>query len=364
MYATCIACHAPLGANEMLERFPVGRKLAIDAAKGRLWVVCRVCKQWNLSPVEERWEAIEEGERLFRDARLRVSTDHIGLARLKDGSELIRVGDAQRPEFAAWRYGERFRRRWVVRGPVAAVGGAAALVSKGFGFSVMLQVAAAPVLGLFALTIGADLVHMTRKVTDLALPDGGLVGLTQEHVNTMRILRDPDREGGWHLRVRHRPLVGGRRFFNPRDPELVVRGAEALRVASRLLPRLNRTGGRRRTVEEAVSDLERAGSANAVFKLASRLDPASKRTERGEAPGDIELGFGEESFASPFARSGAAMRLAVEMAAHEEQERAVLAGELTDLEAQWKEAESIAAIADGLTFSPALLARLDHLRLR
>jgi hypothetical protein len=58
------------------------------------------------------------------------------------------------------------------------------------------------------------------------------------------------------------------------------------------------------------------------------------------------------------------MRLAVEMAAHEEQERAVMAGELEDLEAQWREAEEIAAIADGLTLPPAVLAQLERLRLR
>lgn len=59
MYSTCIFCHASLGANESLEHFPVGRRIAFDAAKGRLWVVCAVCRQWNLSPLDERWEAIE-----------------------------------------------------------------------------------------------------------------------------------------------------------------------------------------------------------------------------------------------------------------------------------------------------------------
>lgn len=364
MYATCITCHAPLGANEMLERFPVGRKLAIDAAKGRLWAVCRVCKQWNLSPLDERWEAIEEGERLFRDSRLRASTENIGLARLKDGTELIRVGDPQRPEFAAWRYGERFTRRWAIRGPAAAVGGGLVMVTKAVGVTGMIQFATLPLIGIVLLTAGAELVKMTRKVADLELPAGGLARLTQEHVNTMRILRDPDEAGGWHLRVRHAPLAGGRAFFNPRDPELVVRGAAALRVATKLLPRLNRVGGRAKTVAEAVSVLERAGSAEKVFKLASRLDPASARTARGEAPGDLPVHDGEDGFASSFARADAPMRLAVEMAAHEEQERAVMAGELEDLEAQWREAEEIAAIADGLTLPPAVLAQLERLRLR
>ena len=111
MYSTCLFCHQPLGRNDAVEHFPVGRRLAFDSAKGRLWVVCRKCERWNLTPLEERWEAVEECERAFRATKLRVSTDHIGLARLKEGTELVRIGEPQRPEMAAWRYGDQFGRR-------------------------------------------------------------------------------------------------------------------------------------------------------------------------------------------------------------------------------------------------------------
>src|SRR5881398_1897057 len=144
MYRTCLFCNVSLGTNEAVEHFPVGRRLAFDAAKGRLWVVCRKCERWNLSPLEERWEAIETCERRFRDTRLRVSTDNIGLARVAEGLELVRVGPALRPEFAAWRYGDQFgrrRRRKMVRvglgvGIVggAIAGGIALGVSAGVGF--------------------------------------------------------------------------------------------------------------------------------------------------------------------------------------------------------------------------------------
>src|SRR4029450_8501239 len=111
MYATCLFCNKTLGTNEALETFPVGRRLAFDAAKGRLWVVCRHCERWNLSPLEERWEAIEQAERFYRDTRRRVATDQIGRSKLRDGTELVRIGDPLRPEFAAWRYGDQFGRR-------------------------------------------------------------------------------------------------------------------------------------------------------------------------------------------------------------------------------------------------------------
>ena len=111
MYATCLFCNKPLGSNETLESFPVGKRLAFDAAKGRLWVVCPHCERWNLTPLEERWEAIEQAEKLYRDTRLRVATDNIGLAKLRDGTTLVRIGEPLRPEFAAWRYGDQFGRR-------------------------------------------------------------------------------------------------------------------------------------------------------------------------------------------------------------------------------------------------------------
>ncbi|MDQ6870813.1 MAG: hypothetical protein M3037_02230 [Gemmatimonadota bacterium] len=125
MYSTCLFCKADLGANEAVEHFPVGRRLAFDAAKGRLWVVCRKCERWNLTPIEERWEAIEECERSYRGTKLRVSTDEIGLARLSEGLELVRIGKPLRPEFAAWRYGDQFgrrRRRQFVQGTAIAAG--------------------------------------------------------------------------------------------------------------------------------------------------------------------------------------------------------------------------------------------------
>src|SRR5688572_12211484 len=107
MYRNCIFCAADLGANDALEQFPVGRSLAFDAAKGRLWAVCHRCARWNLAPLEERWEAIEAGERLFRDARLRAQSENVGVARLADGTRLIRVGQALTGELAVWRYGEQ-----------------------------------------------------------------------------------------------------------------------------------------------------------------------------------------------------------------------------------------------------------------
>src|ERR1041385_8566029 len=142
MYSSCMFCNERFGKNEVLESFPVGKRLAFDAATGRLWVVCTHCERWCLTPFEERWAAIEQAERLYADASKRVARENVGMARLRDGTTLVRIGNPLRPEFAAWRYGDQFgyRRRLQVGLAVtgtAAVGAIlAGVISSGFGIGI------------------------------------------------------------------------------------------------------------------------------------------------------------------------------------------------------------------------------------
>ena len=55
-------------------------------------------------------------------------------------------------------------------------------------------------------------------------------------------------------------------------------------------------------------------------------------------------------------------RLALEMALHEDAERAALEGELDELERAWQEAEEIAGISDNLLLPESLTGALDKLR--
>src|SRR5207237_7457257 len=143
VFASCLFCNGPLGANDSIESFPIGNRLAFDSKKGRLWVVCPRCARWNLSPLDERWNAIDQCERAYRSTTLRVSTDNVGLARLAEGLELVRIGAPLRPEFAAWRYGTRFNRRRR-RVQVAAGSGVIAAAAAG--------IAVAPTLAPYLLT--------------------------------------------------------------------------------------------------------------------------------------------------------------------------------------------------------------------
>ena len=158
MYTACMFCQSPLGVNDHIEHFPIGRRLAFDTAKGRLWVVCRRCAQWNLAPLEERWEAVEECERAYRAVRARVSTAEIGLAKLADGLDLVRIGAPLRPEFAAWRFGDQFgvRRRKtmlsVAGGSVLAVGTGAAIVSAAGAVALGMLAPALVIGGAIAAT--------------------------------------------------------------------------------------------------------------------------------------------------------------------------------------------------------------------
>src|SRR5215213_7412082 len=196
VHATCLFCDAPFGANDAIETLPVGRRIAFDGAKGRLWVVCRKCGRWNLTPVEERWEAIEDAERRYRGTRMRVSTDQIGLAKLPEGLELVRIGQPERPEFAAWRYGDQFGRRRRVTliqvglglGALGAlvVGGAAAGVGVG-GF------------GYWAWQLGDRIVRGSpdRTIARLAAPSGTLLTVRRKHLRHVKLLDDG--RGRWRL---------------------------------------------------------------------------------------------------------------------------------------------------------------------
>lgn len=80
----CIFCSAHLGSNGIIEHFPVGHIPAFDSAKRRLGVVCHRCA---------RWVAVEEAEGLVRHSRLRVQIENIDLARTRDDTRLVRIGD-------------------------------------------------------------------------------------------------------------------------------------------------------------------------------------------------------------------------------------------------------------------------------
>lgn len=346
MYATCLFCNADLGRNEVIEPFPVGRRLAFDAAKGRLWVVCRKCERWNLSPLEERWEAIDECERQFRSTKLRVSTDQIGLARLKEGLELVRIGEPQRPEMAAWRYGDQFGRRR--RRHYAMVAGGVAVAG--------VIVVAGPVLGLVSgvainpmwqfVNAGRG-IYRHRTFVNVPAADGTIL---RTRLTELRHVRLSTNRGEVMLEV---PTSSGYRigpWYRYRGRTMhELTGDAAIRAAGALLPRINQRGGSQADVQRAVSLLEENPAPENVF---TRAVDSVERINRWHGR------YG----ASALHKLPLHTRLALEMAAHEDAERRALEGELHVLEAAWRDAEEIARIADDMFVPESVEAELARLK--
>jgi hypothetical protein len=315
MYTTCMFCNRPLGSNEVVEYFPVGRRLAFDAARGRLWVVCRKCERWNLSPLEERWEAVETCERLFRETRVRVSTDNVGLARHPEGLELVRIGEPMRHEFAAWRYGDQFGRR---RKRALLYGAGGALVIGGI---VVGGVATGAISGVLLGQSGNfwNLWMNGRTRVKLRTDDGRVLKL--KHVDLLGTrLRPADDGAGYRLQLRRRKKKD---WFE---------GAEAERLISVIMPKMNRMGGKKRTVQDAVTEIEHHGHPDDFL---SDVVTGDRFRDKKGVPGYVN-------------KMSQPTKLALEMALHEEQERRALDGELWRLERAWEEAEEIAAISDSL----------------
>jgi hypothetical protein len=189
---------------------------------------------------------------------------------------------------------------------------------------------------------------------------GGLWGQIPNLINSMRVVRIRTDDGRL-LKIRGTEFTGARLQPNPETGEarlsikhkrkiLVFDGKEALRHTGRLLPAINASGGSKKTVQEAVHELEyRRGPEGFLEALAAPAPP--RRAWRAPKPKSLS------QLAAP-------TRLALEMALHEEAERRAIEGELALLEEAWREAEEIAAISDNLFLPPEVEQQLDQLKRR
>lgn len=344
MYRNCIFCSADFGTNGSLPTFPVGGKLAFDGTRGRLWAVCPRCARWNLSPIEERWEAVEDAERLFRDARLRVQSENVGVAQLPDGTRLVRVGQAVPGELAAWRYGSqllRRRRRYLLIGGLGAVGIAAAggLAAAGVGMTSLWMGSM-----IFDSRRKQRIIHRLGPEANADIEgrrEGVRLTVRRWHLAGVGLDMDPGGSPVVVIRDAHRKEPGFRGDVDRTSKDVVVvRGDSARALLNRAMVHVNRSGATESTLSEANRLLGEAGSAERVLQQV-----AGEGTALGK-----RAGRDPHVLAGPLA-------LAFEMALNEASERRALEGELAALEAAWREAEEIAAIADALPGS-ALINRL------
>lgn len=359
MYTTCLFCNSRLGKNESIEPFPIGRRLAFDQQRGRLWVICTECHQWNLTPLDERWEAVDECERLFRATRLRVATDNIGLARLREGLELVRIGRALRPEIAAWRYGDQLvqRRSQLIRGLGTILRAGSRAMHHTRALLPELRQITRPEHEDDPLT-RLRLARVRRRVLDVTTDAGGRTIIIRYGDVVHASLARPEPNDPWHLLVPHHGGVAR------------IGGDGGLHTAGKLLAAINVYGGSAEEVEYATAKVEDAENAESyfafVFSIAMRTSwgrfPDATAPQTLPVPNStaerLALYVTNRSFwgrgaigseaATPLLALPMVDRLALEMAAHEDSERRAMEGELAALAEAWREAEEIAEIADSM----------------
>jgi hypothetical protein len=326
MFQRCLFCHAQLPENDTFEVLSTGQRFAFDPVRGRLWVICNNCRRWNLIPIEARWENLQALEKIARDeARLLLQTENIALLRVGT-VELVRIGQAQLPEEAWWRYGReltsrraRFRRLSLTMG---ALTGAVALGGMTVGVGVLGILGLGPVLQTVAREMKFGPTAWRGTAT---CPNCGSVLREIQFQNTNRVVL-AQQDQALELRYRcHRchldALHAGHRLV----------GISAQHLLRRILAYRHYEGATEAQVRASTTVIEEIGSAEA---LTQRL--ALQRVHLGELP-------------RPYA-------LALEIAINHETEKQLLELELTELAARWREEEELAAIVDDeLTFLPRVL---------
>jgi hypothetical protein len=339
LFTRCLVCHTPFPTNEELGHYSNGTRIAYDPARGRLWSVCRSCKRWSLAPIEERWEALEEIEKLVTDrAKLLSQTDNIALLRAGQ-LDIVRVGRANLTEEAWWRYGreltarrERHKKVMFI-GTAAAgaamaggwiTGGSAWLVAwflwdnapekvadfarwMRFGSTAWYGHEACQACGFVFSTIGYE-----QRAGLILLPD-------QENSSLGVALRCP-KCGGYRAKARTQLGEGG----------LHLTGREGEQTVRRVLAYHHHAGATEKKVRSATRLIEEAGSAQDLSRIV---------VKQGRRLGDLQ-------------RTGA---IALEIAANEAAEQRLLELEVSSLEAHWRAEEELASIIDGeLTPLPLL----------
>ena len=324
MFTQCLLCHTPFPPNEELQYFTTSTRVAYDAVRGRLWAICRSCKRWSLAPIEERWEALEELEKVVRDrAKLLSQTDNVALLRAGE-LDVVRVGRANLTEEAWWRYGRELTHRAAKHQKLTFIGTAAAAAaiaggwaSGGIGWlgAWLLWENAPQQLTQAArwLRFGGSAWRGNRPCTRC-----GQIFRSVAYQDRTQLILSPGTGKGHALSVTQRCPVCG-------DLEaggLHLRGKEGEYVSRRLLAYHHHTGASEKRVRSATRLIEEAGSPEDLTRIVIK---------EGRRLGDLQ-------------RTGA---IALEIAANDTLEQRLLELELAEIEAHWKEEEELAAIIDG-----------------
>jgi len=337
LYTRCLVCATPFTANEQLQHMPHGQKLAYDPSRGRLWAVCRTCRRWSLAPIEDRWEALEELEKLTTDkARLLSQTDNIALLRVGP-LEIVRVGEAKLTEEAWWRYGRELtsRKRTFDKLGVAGTLAAGAVVAGGWATGGMTMLGVWLIMGHGSDTVrdGARWLRFGSSAWrgEERCDNCGFVFRSITFRDRSSLGLFPGDEPGKIQLVARCPRCG-----EYRDAGLRLKGQDAERALRRVLAYHHFAGASERRVVAATRLIQEAGSPQDLARIV---------VKDGRRLGDLQ-------------RTGG---IALEIAANEASEQHLLELELAELEAHWRREEELASIIDGELTPLPLLEQMRRL---
>ncbi len=324
MYTQCLVCHTPFPPNEELEYFSTSTRVAYDAQRGRLWAICRSCKRWSLAPIEERWEALEELEKLVKDrAKLLSQTDNVSLLRAGN-LDVVRVGRANLPEEAWWRYGRELTSRAEKHRRLTFMGTAAAGAAIAGGWAT----GGITWLGAWLLwdytpqqvTRGARWLRFGGSAWrgNQRCARCGQVFHRIAYRDRTQVILSPGGDLGDALSVTQRcPLCG-----DLGDGGLHLRGKEGEYVSRRLLAYHHHAGASEKRVRSATRLIEEAGSPEDLTRIVIK---------EGRRLGDLQ----------------GTSAIALEIAANDTVEQHLLELGLAEVEAHWEREEELASIIDG-----------------
>ena len=308
MYRTCAFCNGKLDGDGGPSGLGVGRRLAFDEWRSRLWVICSKCARWNLTPLDDRLERIEAVARAAAGGRVLATTDQVALIRWQ-AYDFVRVGKPPRVEMATWRYGERLRQRErertkiVVPLTIAAVGlGIAANVAAGGGLGVFIWNLQGIADSAYVAIIGNRRVNLTEP------PICG-------HCSNVMQLRARHASRAFLLSESHADLALMIICPSCGYEGAMLTGGDATQALRQGLTYLNARKSGRKSAAEAAKAVDRSGGPEQLIRDIARRELTLRSL-------------------------GAERRLALEMAVDEQ-------AEVQELERQWREAEEIAEIADG-----------------
>lgn len=315
----CLSCERPFAGPGGALGLPPRGWVAYDVDSTHLWLICERCRSWNLVDRADRAGTVDRLDWKCRSRGVRLGeSKNIQLIQLADHL-VVRIGSADLPERASWRYGHALRNR------------RARFISP-------LTVAGAAAYG--ALTYLGESVGLVDRRFKITLDASGFADLVRWRrfgwaawrgrrtcANCGSVLRALPYSSSWSLRPIETAEGLSLAVPCPRcdfwTPENVyhMAGRDAEHTLLRVLAYQHVEGVADDVINQATRLMERAGSMRALCKAV---------TSEGETLWRMPLG----------------QRVALEIAVNQLAEERLLTNQVQSLVATWRREHLLAEIQD------------------